>query len=326
MIITRTPLRISFVGGGTDFKDFYRCQPGMVVSTAINKYMYVVVHKRFEGNIRLSYTRMETVNHIDEIQHELIREAMKLSGVDAGIEINTVSDVPGWGTGLGSSSSLTVGVLNALHAFKGEYKSPEELAKEACQIEIDILGEPIGKQDQYIAAYGGLKAFTFQRDEEVLVEEIPINEEQKISFNSNLLLFYTGKTRKAQAILAKQKTNIEEKMEALVRMRDLAKAAKKSLISAQFDAVGRMLHKNWLEKKQLAEGISDEEIDYYYQKALDNGALGGKICGAGGGGFLLLYCEKKYQDKVRQALVDLKETPFRLESQGSEVIYHDKNI
>lgn len=323
MIITKTPLRISFVGGGTDLRDFYRHQPGMVVSTAIDKYIYICIHRHFDGSMfLLKYSKTEEGKDVNKIKHPLFREAMKLTGVN-GIEITSMSDVPVAGTGLGSSSSFTVGLLNALYAYKGEHKSAEELAKKACQIEIDILNEPIGKQDQYIAAYGGLKAFTFKQNEGVDVEEIPIADDKKKELDSNLLLFYTGKVRKAHTILTKQKANTKDKMKSLIKMGNLAKTMKEYLTNYQLDKIGELLHINWLEKRRLAEGITDPEIDSLYQKAVDNGALGGKICGAGGGGFLLFCCQKENQNKIRKALNNLKETPFNFEPRGSKIIHHD---
>lgn len=323
MIISKTPLRISFVGGGTDLRDFYRHQPGMVVSTAIDKYIYICIHKHFDGSsFLLKYSKVEEGSDINKIKHPLFREAMKLTGVN-GVEITSMSDVPVTGVGLGSSSSFAVGLLNALYAYKGEYKSAEKLARGACKIEIDILGGPIGKQDQYIAAYGGLKAFTFNPNEGVDIEGIPITDDIKKELDSNLLLFYTGKTRKAHTILTKQKANIKDKMKSLIKMRNLAKATKEHLINYRLDKIGELLHTNWLEKRQLAQGITDLEIDSLYQKAIDNGALGGKICGAGGGGFLLLYCKKENQNKVRKVLNNLKETSFNFEPRGSKIIHHD---
>jgi len=322
MIISKTPLRISFVGGGTDLEAFYRHHPGMVVSTAINKYIYICIHKHFDGSsFLLKYSEVEEGKDVNKIKNNLIREAMKLTGVN-GVEIVSMSDAPVTGIGLGSSSSFIVGLLNALYAYKGEHKSAEELAQQACQIEIDILGKPIGKQDQYIAAYGGLKALTFPRNGRVRVEEIPMNENQKKGLDSNLLLFYTGQTRKAETILSRQRANTQAKMESLVKMRNLAKLMKKHLTNHQLDKVGELLHRNWLEKRQLVKGITDSYIDSLYQKAIDSGALGGKMCGAGGGGFLLLYCYKENQDKVRQALNNLAETPFSLGPEGSKIIHN----
>jgi len=322
MIISKTPLRISFVGGGTDLETFYKHQPGMVVSAAIDKYIYICIHKHFDGNsFLLKYSKLEEGKNVNKIKNDLIREAMKLTGV-TGIEIVSMSDVPVTGIGLGSSSSFIVGVLNALYTYKGKYKSVEELAKQACQIEIDILKKPIGKQDQYIAAYGGLKSFIFRKDERVDVKKIPMAEDQRRKLDSNLLLFFTGRTRKADTILSKQKDNTKNKMESLLKMRNLAKLMNKYLNNCRLDRFGELLHQNWLEKRQLVNGITDSKIDRYYQKAIDNGALGGKICGAGGGGFLLLYCHKEKQNQVRKALSNLEEMYFNFEPSGTKIIHN----
>jgi len=322
MIISKTPLRISFVGGGTDLEAFYKYHYGMVVSTTINKYIYICVHKHFDGNrFLLKYSKIEEGSNVNKIKNEQIREAMKLTGV-SGVEIISMSDMPVTGTGLGSSSSFIVGLLNALYTYKGEYKSPEELAKDACKVEIGILDNPIGKQDQYIAAYGGLNTFTFHKNEQVKIREIILDENQKKELDSNLLMFYTNKTRKANSILSKQKNKTKEKIKSLLKMRNLAKAMEKCMDNHQLDKFGELLHQNWLEKRQLVNGITNPRIDYYYQKAMDNGAIGGKLCGAGGGGFLLFYCEKNKQKKVKKALSDLKETSFGFETTGSKIIHN----
>lgn len=323
MIITRTPFRISFVGGGTDLADFYLLEPGAVVSTAINKYMYIVVNKRFDSTIRVSYSKTEIVKNVDEIQHPIVREALKLVGISDGIEIVSIADIPA-GTGLGSSSSFAVGLLNALYAYKGMLRSAEQLAREACHLEIDILGEPIGKQDQYIAAYGGLRYIQFNPDETVFIEPIMYNKVNKDELNQNLLLLYMGDTRKAGSILEEQKANIRQgdKTEFLRKMRDLAVELRKNLNSdCSPEILGVFLHKGWSLKKQLASGISSREIDGYYEKALNVGALGGKVLGAGGGGFLLLYCPREKQARVREALNVLTFTEFLLEPEGSKIIY-----
>lgn len=323
MIITRTPFRISFVGGGTDLPDFYRIEPGAVVSAAINKYMYIVVNKRFDDTIRVSYSKTEIVKDVGEIQHPIVREALKSIGITEGVEIVSIADIPS-GTGLGSSSSFTVGLLNALHAYKGSLKPAEELAKEACHIEIDILGEPIGKQDQYIAAYGGLRYIQFNPDETVFTEPIIYAQESRDKLNRNLLLFYTGDTREARSILKQQKTDTSQrdKAELLKNMRDLALELRNYLNSnSSPDILGEFLGKGWLLKKQLTSGISNNKIDEYYKRAIGAGAMGGKLLGAGGGGFLLLYCPEERQPKVREALSDLPLTKFYFEPEGSKITY-----
>ncbi|MBT9133258.1 MAG: D-glycero-alpha-D-manno-heptose 7-phosphate kinase [Firmicutes bacterium] len=323
MIITRTPFRISFVGGGTDLPDFYRLEPGAVVSTAINKYMYVIVNKRFTDAIRVSYySKTEIVDSVDEIRHPLVREVLKLVGITRGIEIASIADVHA-GAGLGSSSSFTVGLLNALYAYKGILKSAEELAKEACHIEIDILGEPIGKQDQYIAAYGGFRYIQFNSDETVLTEPIIWSKANKEELAQNLLVLYTGDVREASSILREQKENTRQgnKVDLLKKLRDMAFELKGLLNNnASPDILGEFLHKGWMLKKQLASSISNNKIDEYYEKARSAGVLGGKILGAGGGGFLLLYCPKEKQPQVKEAL-NHRELDFSFEPEGSKIIY-----
>jgi D-glycero-alpha-D-manno-heptose-7-phosphate kinase len=323
MIISKTPLRISFTGGGTDLKTFYEKELGAVTSTAINKYIYVTVNKRFEKGFRISYSQTEIVNSLEEIKHELVRESCRLAGIDGGIEVTTIADIPSRGTGLGSSSTVTVGVLNALYAFKGIYKSAEELAKEACKIEIDILKKPIGKQDQYISAYGGFQHIQFNPDETVFVDPIICPKKTKEELQNNLLLFYTGVTRDANMILSEQRKNTHQnkQFELLKKMRDLAVETKEVLNKGDITSFGECLHKNWLYKKGLASGITNPIIEKYYDSAMKYGALGGKICGAGGGGFILFYAEQNKHDKIRKALKDLENVNFRFEPQGSKIIY-----
>ena len=322
MIISKTPVRISFAGGGTDLRVFYSHDDGAVISTAINKYVYITVNRAFDHRIRVSYSRTEIVDKVDEIKHNLIREAMKLTGVTEGVEITSIADIPAKGTGLGSSSSYLVGLLNALHAYKGQFQAPKKLAEEACRIEIDILGEPIGKQDQFIAAYGGLQYIRFNSDESVYVDPVICFKDTKIAFQNNLMLFYTEITRKASDILKRQKKRTEEKLGALKRMRGIADEVNDVLRSNRsLGRIGRLLDENWQLKKSLTEGITLDIIDSYYRKAIDAGALGGKLLGAGGGGFLLFYVEKQNRNSVRRALSDLREVNFEFEPQGSKIIY-----
>ncbi len=323
MIITRTPFRISFVGGGTDLPDFYRVKSGAVVSTAINKYMYIMVNQRFTDAIRVSYySKTEIVDSVEEIKHPLVREALKLVGVTRGIEIASIADVHA-GAGLGSSASFTVGLLNALYAYRGILKSAEELAKEACHIEIDLLGEPVGKQDQYIAAYGGFRYIQFNPDDTVFTEPIIWSVENREELKQNLLLLYTGDVHEAGSILGEQKANLKQsdKMASLEKLRDMAFELKEQLNkNASPRILGEFLHQGWLLKRELANGISSDKIDGYYEKAVAAGALGGKLLGAGGGGFLLLYCPRERQPKVKEAL-DLPELEFSFEPEGSKIIY-----
>lgn len=321
MIISRTPFRISFAGGGTDLRDFYSIEPGAVVSTCIDKYMYICVNKRFDHTIRVSYSKTEIVETVEEIQHPIVKECMKLTGIESGLEITSIADIPA-GTGLGSSSSFTVGLLHALYAYKGQYVTPERLAYEACHIEIDILGEPIGKQDHFIVANGGLQFIRFNPDGSVFVDPIVCSKEMKRKLNKNLLIFYIGNPRKVSSILSEQKKNTINKIEYLTKIRNLAILTKDILTKGKnLTEFGNILHDGWMLKRGLVDTISNETIDLYYQKALDSGAIGGKLLGAGGGGFLLFYVEKNHQQRVREVLGNLREIHFNFELQGSKIIY-----
>ncbi len=324
MIISRTPLRISFAGGGTDLPAFYRHEPGAVISTAINKYIYIAVNRKFDRKIRASYSVTEIVDSVDELKHELIREALRLVGVDRGIEITSISDIPSQGTGLGSSSSYTVGLLNALYAYTGRLVEAERLAREACQIEIEVCGKPIGKQDQYIAAYGGLKYIRFYPDETVEVTPVLCSRQARAELERSLLLLYTGVTRSADTILSQQSENTHYQVDTrarLQRMRCLADTLRDALAHDDLTAFGEHLHQGWLEKRGLAHGISNLAIDQWYEIALQHGALGGKILGAGGGGFLLLYAPAGRHRAILEALPTLRPVPFCFEPQGSRIIY-----
>lgn len=329
MIITRTPLRISFCGGGTDLASYYRCQQGAVVSATLNKYVYITVNRLspyFENRILLKYSKSELVDSVDEIRHPLIREAMKMTGVVDRVEITSIADIPA-GTGLGSSSTYTVGLLHALYTLKGEYVSAARLAHEACQIEIEKLGDPIGKQDQYIAAYGGICRIRFNPDETVFVDPVICSYDTKQALEENLLMFFTGRTRRAGDILERQQAVTSQKMDVLGRMRDLTGQALDVLRQGRsLDRFGEILHEAWGLKRSLVAAISDESIDNYYEAARRAGALGGKLLGAGGGGFLLFYVEKQNQSLVREALSNLRELPFRFEPQGSKVIYISDDV
>jgi D-glycero-alpha-D-manno-heptose-7-phosphate kinase len=329
MIITRTPFRISFVGGGSDMETFYSRHPGAVLSTSINKYMYISSHRFFfPGQIRIKYSQTETVNNIEELKHPLVLEAMRKVGVTGGIEISSIADIPA-GTGMGSSSSFTVGLLHCLYANKREFASHDKLAREACEIEIDILGEPIGKQDQYAAAFGGLNIIHFNPDGEVNVEPLYIKNEIYRQLQENLLMFYTGSQRKASDILTEQKRNAakEEKFNILKSMVALVPDLRNCLYSGNLDDFGNILHENWILKQKLASNISNSEIEEIYQTGLDNGARGGKLLGAGGGGFVLFYCEKEHQPKVTDALSRLRKFDFAFEREGSKLIhYGDEEI
>lgn len=323
MIISRTPLRASFAGGGSDLAAYYKGGFGSVVSTAIDKYIYITVNKKFDDLIRVSYSKTEMVESVDKVEHNIIREALKIVEIEKGIEIVYMGDIPlgSAGIGLGSSSSLAVGVLNALYAHKGQSVSAEKLARQACQIEIEKLNCPIGKQDQYIAAYGGLQHIRFNAAESVFVDPVICQRETKDQLNDRLLLFYTGITRVSSDILAEQKSNTEINREYLDKMVELSLKLKESLSGNNLHGFGEILHEGWMLKKNLARGISNPQIDEYYEKAIKAGAVGGKMLGAGGGGFLLFYCEEKDQNNVRHALGGIKESPFKFEPQGSKIIY-----
>lgn len=321
MIISRTPLRVSFAGGGSDLKAFYKHKPGAVTSTAIDKYVYITVNKRFDNQIRVGYSRTEIVESVDDIQHDLVREALRLVKVDGGIEITSIADIPSRGTGLGSSSSFTVGLLNALHAYNGEFSSAKTLAEQACKIEIEQVGEPIGKQDQYIAAYGGISHIQFNSDESVYVDPVICPHGFKEKLQENLMLFYTGVTRRSNSILTEQQEKTKMNLHVLEEMVDLSQKLKESMSSGDCPEFGELLHRGWSLKRKLASNISNSEIDKIYERARKAGAIGGKILGAGGGGFLLLYCDKEKQGKVKDALSDLRHTPFSFEPQGSKIIY-----
>jgi D-glycero-alpha-D-manno-heptose-7-phosphate kinase len=296
-------------------------QGGAVVSTAINKYLYVIISERYDPTtIRVNYTKAETVSCPDELKHELVREALKKVGIVKGVDIATTADIPSEGSGLGSSSSLTVGLLKAMYTYIGETRGPETLAKEACEIEIDILKKPIGKQDQYIAAFGNLRFIRFCPDDNIEVETIPMSVENKRRLNESLLLFDIGFRKHAFEILLEQKASIQDKFKVLRQLRQLAYQGREALIMGKLDEFGRLMHQGWVLKKQLASRISNSWIDEAYEAAVQAGALGGKVAGAGGGGFLLLYCPREKQDSVRAALQHLREVPFRLEPNGTKIL------
>jgi len=320
MIITQTPLRISFAGGGTDFPDFYEQYGGSVVSSAIDKFVYCVVKERFDDKIYVNWSKKEIVDSVDQIEHELVREAMRKVGVKQAVEISFLSDIPAEGSGLGSSSSVTVGVLNALYHFVGGTPTAEQLAREACEIEIRILGKPIGVQDQYIAAYGGLRQFKFGPGQNIQGEPLSVSRHALEDLDIMLMSFFTGQTRKAAGILSEQKANIAGKIPILQQMTAQAGQVRALLETGDVEAFGRLLHEAWTAKRKLASGISNNATDQLYDRAIQAGALGGKISGAGGGGFFLLCVPSDKRQSVRHALRDLREMPFRLERTGTKVI------
>lgn len=328
MMITRTPFRVSFAGGGSDLPSFYLKHPGCVLSTSINKYMYISAHPFFnKKKINIKYSKTEFVDSVDEIQHPIVREAMKMLDMPTGIEITSTADIPS-GTGLGSSSSFTVGLLHLLYGLKERFVSKERLAKEACEIEIGRLKEPIGKQDQYAAAYGGLNFIEFHTDDTVSVQPILMKNGLKREMDQNLLMFYTGGVRSASSILTEQseKMGKKDKFNTMIKMTQLAHELKDSLHSNDITSFGEILHKGWLFKQSLTSKISNETINLLYNKGRESGALGGKILGAGGGGFLLFYCEKEKQEKLRNALKDLQELRFGFDNAGSKYIYIEETL
>ena len=322
MIIIQTPLRISFFGGGTDFSSFFMEEGGCVLSSAIDKYIFVTIKERFDSKLRIGYTQTEIADQIDQIHHELIREALRLTGIKNGIEITTMGDIPSEGSGLGSSSTVVVGALHAMHAYLGEMISAERLAREACTIEIEILKKPIGIQDQYIAAYGGLRYFEFLPSGEVKAERLKISAESQRVLNNNFLLFFTGVSRSSSSILTEQTRNIKDRRGELREIKQMAKQARYDIEQGSLDMLGELMHQSWELKKRLAGTISNERIDAMYETARRAGAVGGKLTGAGGGGFLLLYVPYECQNEVRTALSGLQELPFRLEADGTKVIFN----
>lgn len=321
MIIVQTPLRVSLFGGGTDFPSYFREHGGCVLSSAIDKYIFITIKKRFDQKLRIGYTLTEMVDSVDEIKHELIREALRKTGITQGVEVTTMGDIPSAGSGLGSSSTVTVGALHAMHTYNRQFILADRLADEACEIEIDTLGSPIGIQDQYIAVYGGLRFLEFGTDGKVLAQPIQLDVRTMRILNENLLLFFTGITRKANRILKEQKQNISQRLAVLNEMKQLTHAACDELHCGNIDAIGTLLNESWQLKKSLASQVSNGVIDDLYQTAIKAGATGGKITGAGGGGFLLVYCPEGRRDSVRQALSGLQELPFKLGQDGSKVIF-----
>lgn len=321
MIITRTPLRISFVGGATDFEDFYRKCPGRVLCASIDKYIYITLSQKFDGKIRLSYSKTENVDHRDQLEHSLVKAVLEEAGIENGIEITSVGDIPGKGTGLGSSSSFTVGLLNAIYALKGEIYAPDILAEKACHVEINKVGSPIGKQDQYAAAFGGLNMITFNCNGKIQVDPVHLSPEIKENFQNHLLLFYTGIQRSANPILSEQKQNIEKKFEFLRQMSDIVPDFKKALECGDFKKAGGILNQGWLMKKDLSSGISNSEIEHMYESAMGAGAFGGKILGAGGGGFFLAIAPSEKHQAIRNALAEYRETEVHFTESGSEIIF-----
>ncbi len=328
MVISKTPLRISFVGGGTDLPDFYSKYPGRVLSTAIDKYVYINFHQKFAGDVRMVYSQNEQVRHVSELKHTRVKAALEKFSIERGIEIMSSADIPardGGGSGLGSSSSFTVGLLNGLYAYTGLKKSitPQDLAEEAAHLEINVLREPIGKQDQYAAACGGMNFIQFNQDGSVLIEPLYLDHKIKNNFKNHLLLFFTGQSRDASSILSEQNQKLADKFETYKKMSDSVINFREALERGDFKMCGEILNQNWLWKKSLASNISNNLIDEMYQKAIVAGAWGGKILGAGGGGSLLVLAPPEKHQTIREALADYLETPFEFVESGSKIVYKD---
>jgi D-glycero-alpha-D-manno-heptose-7-phosphate kinase len=321
VIISQTPYRVSFAGGGTDLPAFYENEPGCVLSVTLKQHMYVTVSPRFEVTTRVAYTRTEIAETIDQIEHTLVREALRMTGLGRHLEITTIGDVPA-GTGMGSSSSLAVGLLNALYAYRGDIASGRRLAEEACRMEIDILQKPIGKQDQYAAAFGGLNTITFHPGGSVTVEPVPHRPGTLAELPRRVLICYTGQQRSADDILSKQSQGTVDRMPVLRQMRDLATEMRTAISGeVDLDEFARLLHQGWELKRSLGFGIANRAIDHAYAAARAAGAVGGKLLGAGGGGFLLLMAPAEKHDAIRDALGRPRELPFEIEPRGSRIIF-----
>ena len=320
MIISQTPLRIGLLGGGTDLPGYYRQYGGRVLNCALDKYVYVIVKQRFDDAIYVNYSKKEIVSRVDDLEHELVREAMHMAGVVNGVEITTLADIPSGGSGLGSSSAVTVGLLQALFAYQGRQVSAEELAERACTIEIERCRKPIGKQDQYIAALGGIRDIRFGPGDEVIARELGLSATKRRALQQQIMLFYTGVTRSADTILAEQSANIESVRPQLDLLRDLAGLAAERLGHGDVDAIGPAMRESWEAKRKLASAVSNEMVDNAVTRALDAGAAGAKLTGAGGGGFLLVICPPEHQRAVRDSLAEMRELPVKLDRLGSRIV------
>lgn len=328
MILSKTPLRASLFGGGTDFEAYYKTASkgyGSVLSVALDMHVYIIVNKKFDDKIRVVYQGNELVDSVDEVKHNIIREALKLLKIEKGIEIIYMADLPlsSAGIGLASSSALAVGVLNALHAYKGEYVTPEQLAREACHIEINCLGQRIGIQDQYAVAYGGFNRYRFHNNGAVTVEPAIIQSKNRQLLFDHLMLFFTGNTRDSRKILSEQSDSIEAKRPMLDDLVNIVDKMYEEINQGNFDSVGQTLDRTWQIKKKFATGVTNPEIDLMYEAARNAGAVGGKILGAGGGGFLLCYVPPAMHENVRTALRKYREVPFGVDPQGSSIIFSD---
>lgn len=328
MIISRTPLRVSLAGGGTDLKSFYSEENGQVLSTAIDKYIYVVLKRQVgivEHRYRINWSQVEFRDNIDDIEHPIIREALRMFGIDFPIEISTFADIPS-NTGLGSSSAFAVGLVHALHALSGQMVTKYELASKAADIEVNILKRVMGKQDHFASAYGGLNVFTFKADETVMVEPVFYQAPVQVALEQNLMLFYTRQKRDASEILQSQNRATPQRRPVLKKMRDQVPLLREILNNGSaLDGVGMLLHEGWSMKRSLTNEISTSEVDDYYERARKAGAIGGKLLGAGGGGFLLLYVNPPKQANVIAALSDLYHLSIKMDRGGTRITYYDQD-
>ncbi len=323
MIISKSPLRMSYVGGGSDIPAFYMEHGGAVISAAINAYVYVVIKERFEKGIRLSYSKTENVSHFSELEHPLVKNAFNIVNIKENIEIVSIADIPSSGTGLGSSSSFSVGLLNAMSAYQGELLSKQSLAQKACHLEIDLCKSPIGKQDQYASAYGDLRVYEFNSDGSVSVEDVNVNRSLKQNLNKETICFYIGGERSANKILAEQSNQfrLNNNTEVMKKMVSLVGDLKQEFESNDTSNFGDILHSNWVLKKQLTEGIANQRIDDIYETARSKGSTGGKLLGAGGGGFMIFHAPTKtIRNKIRKSLSQLREVDLNIEEEGSRII------
>jgi len=323
LIITRSPLRISLGGGGTDLPSYYREHGGFLIAAGIDKHVYITLHEPFVNQVIVKYSKLEQVENAAALQHPILREALQLTGITERIEIASMSDIPA-GTGLGSSGSFTTALLRALHAHKRSFISPQDLAEQACHIELDLLGEPIGKQDQYIASYGGITCFEFQRDGRVLARPAQVSAETAANLEDNLMMFFTGVTRSASAILKDQDSRSKEKDQSMIDnlhfVKQLGHDSLKCLESGDLRGFAELMHVHWEHKKKRSQGMSNPGIDEHYQAARQNGALGGKLIGAGGGGFLMFYTEETARLRHAMTARGLREVRFRFDFEGSKVV------
>ena len=326
MIVSRTPLRMSFVGGGSDLPSYYRQKGGAVLSTSVDKYMYVTVNKKFDNGIRLSYSITENESNIQQIKHPVVRNTLELLDIQGGVEITSISDITSQGSGLGSSSSYTVALLHALYAYKGKSASKEELGKLSSHIEIDLCGDKIGKQDQYAAAFGGLNLIEFNEDDSVIVSTVICKPETIKKMEESIIVFYTGRTRSASALLSEQSDNMKQadKRGLMSNMVSLAYDMRGLLENDDVESLGELLDKNWQLKRQMTVGISDPQIDDWYSKGKLAGATGGKILGAGNGGFMMFFAPKEKHDNITKTMKGLRRVPFSFDNGGSKIVFSDQ--